>query len=69
MTDADMKLFFVFSIISVVFAVLYQSDKHIKKIVASLDEVASSLDAVWIISNNMREELEELRRMLKDPDQ
>ena len=67
MTDADIQLLFVFSIILLVFVVLYQSDKHMKKITASLDEASSSLDAVWIIANNVRKELEELRRMLKEP--
>ena len=67
MTDADMKLLFVFSIISVVFVLLYQSDKHMKKSVDLMNAASVKMASAYNNIAKLREELEELRRMLKEP--
>ena len=69
MTDADMKLLFVFSIISVVFVLLYQSDKHMKKSVDLMNAASVTMASASNDIAKLREELEKLRRMLKETDQ
>ena len=66
MTDADMKLLFVFSIISVVFVLLYQSDKHMKKSVDLMNAASVTMASASNDIAKLREELEKLRRMLKE---
>ena len=69
MTEADMKLLFVFAIISVVFVLLYQSDKHLKKSVDLMKAASVTMASAYNNILKLREELEEVRRMLKKTDQ
>ena len=69
MTEPDMGVLFAFSIIGVIFVLLYQSDKHMKKSVDLMNAASVTMASASKDIDRLRGELEELRRMLKESDQ